>query len=53
MAEKYTDSMYKNIGGDFYHNQTISKNPLRRWFHLNRYRIANSLVSAKYEKTRK
>lgn len=44
---------YEKIEEDFYYKQTISKNPLRRWFHLNRYRIANSLVKSKYKKGQK
>lgn len=44
---------YENIEKDFYYNQTVSKNPLRKWFHLNRYRIANSLVKSKYKKGQK
>lgn len=46
-------SIYKTIDKYFYHNQTISRNPLRKWFHLNRYRIANSLVKSRYEKGKK
>ncbi|MBN1391746.1 MAG: glycosyltransferase [Sedimentisphaerales bacterium] len=44
---------YENIEEDFYYKQTVSKNPLRKWFHLNRYKIANSLVKSKYKKGRK
>jgi 2-polyprenyl-3-methyl-5-hydroxy-6-metoxy-1,4-benzoquinol methylase len=44
---------YEEIEGDFYHRQTVSRNPLRRWFHLNRYRISNSLVKSKYKKGQK
>jgi len=40
---------YEDIKEDFYFKQTVSKNPLRKWFHLNRYRIANSLVISKYK----
>lgn len=29
---------------DFYDQQTVSKNPLRAWFHTSRYEILNSLV---------
>lgn len=45
--------MYHTIDGDFYHKQTQSPNPLRRWFHRNRYRIANSLIEKKYGKGKK
>jgi ubiquinone/menaquinone biosynthesis C-methylase UbiE len=51
--KKNTSPGYENIEEDFYYKQTISKNPLRKWFHLNRYRIANSLVKSKYEKGQK
>lgn len=51
--EKDNKFLYENIDKDFYFDQTQSKNPLRRWFHLNRYRIANSLVKSKYEKDNK
>jgi dolichol-phosphate mannosyltransferase len=44
---------YENIKEDFYYKQTVSKNPLRKWFHLNRYKIANSLVKSKYKKGQK
>ena len=44
---------YENIEEDFYYKQTVSKNPLRKWFHLNRYRIANSLILGKYEEEQK
>jgi dolichol-phosphate mannosyltransferase len=44
---------YENIEEDFYYKQTVSKNPLRKWFHLNRYKISNSLVKSKYKKGRK
>jgi SAM-dependent methyltransferase len=50
---KNTFPAYENIEEDFYYKQTISKNPLRKWFHLNRYRIANSLVKSKYRKGQK
>lgn len=39
---------YNKIEKHFYHDQTTSKNPLRKWFHLERYRIANSLVKGAY-----
>ena len=51
--KKNTSLGYENIEEDFYYKQTVSKNPLRKWFHLNRYRIANSLVKSKYKKGRK
>lgn len=35
---------YDRFGGDFYHRQWLSKNPLQRWFHGNRYRIAERTV---------
>lgn len=47
------ETIYEKIDKDFYHKQTVSKNPLRRWFHLNRYRIATSLVKSRYEKGKK
>jgi 2-polyprenyl-3-methyl-5-hydroxy-6-metoxy-1,4-benzoquinol methylase len=40
--------IYQQIKEDFYQEQTRSVNPLRRWFHLNRYRIGLSLVKAKH-----
>ena len=43
-------TLYEKIDKDFYKDQTESKNPLRKWFHLNRYRIAASLVKSKYKK---
>jgi ubiquinone/menaquinone biosynthesis C-methylase UbiE len=46
---KNTTPAYENIEEDFYYKQTVSKNPLRKWFHLNRYRISNSLVKSKYK----
>lgn len=47
---KYSDGqkVYENIDQYFYLKQTQSNNLLRRWFHLNRYRISNSLVKSKY-----
>ncbi|MBN2180475.1 MAG: glycosyltransferase [Sedimentisphaerales bacterium] len=48
MKKNYSPD-YEDIQEDFYVNQTVSKNPLRKWFHLNRYRIANSLVTSKYK----
>ncbi len=48
--EKELKALYESVDRDFYLDQTKSKNPLRKWFHLNRYRIANSLVKAKYKK---
>ena len=44
---------YEEIEEDFYCKQTVSRNPLRKWFHLNRYRIANSLVKSKYRSGQK
>lgn len=38
---------------NFHSERTASRNPLRKWFHLNRYKIANSLVQSKYNKDRK
>ncbi|OGR89094.1 MAG: hypothetical protein A3A86_02560 [Elusimicrobia bacterium RIFCSPLOWO2_01_FULL_60_11] len=43
-------TLYEKVSGDFYKEQTESKNPLRKWFHLNRYRIAASLVKSKTKK---
>ena len=51
--EKDIKSLYKKIDENFYHDQTVSKNPLRKWFHLNRYKIANSLVKSRYEEGNK
>jgi dolichol-phosphate mannosyltransferase len=51
--KKNTSVGYGKIEEDFYYKQSISKNPLRKWFHLNRYRIANSLVKSKYKKGQK
>lgn len=53
MTRKSVSPDYENIEKDFYYKQTVSKNPLRKWFHLNRYRISNSLVKSKYEKGQK
>ena len=39
--------VYEDIDKYFYLKQTQSNNPLRRWFHLNRYKISNSLVKSK------
>ncbi len=46
-------ALYERVDRHFYLDQTQSKNPLRRWFHLNRYRIANLMVKSKYEKGQK
>jgi len=43
------ESMYSQVDKNFYQDQTASRNPLRKWFHVNRYRIANSLVKSKYD----
>lgn len=43
-------TLYEKIDKNFYKDQTESKNPLRKWFHLNRYRIATSLVKSKHKK---
>ena len=51
--ERNIESIYKSIDRNFYSEQTKSKNFLRKWFHLNRYRIANSLVKSKYKKNYK
>jgi ubiquinone/menaquinone biosynthesis C-methylase UbiE len=40
--------LYVGVAEDFYEKQKRSINPLRRWFHTNRYRIANSLIKARY-----
>ncbi len=53
MIRKDISPDYENIEKDFYYKQTISKNPLRKWFHLNRYKISNSLVKSKYKKGQK
>lgn len=42
--------LYKKIKPDFYEKQINSINPIRRWFHINRYRIVNNLVQAKFKK---
>ena len=47
------DSIYRKIDKGFYYDQTVSKNFLRKWFHLNRYRIASFLVKSKCEKGEK
>ena len=53
-SENKTDAaIYQNIDKNLYHDVTVSKNPLRKWFHLNRYRIANSLVKSQCEKDAK
>ena len=46
-------SLYRDVKKSFYHDQTLSKNPVRKWFHVNRYKIANSLVKSKYGKDKK
>jgi len=51
--KKDIKSIYKKTDKDFYHDQTVSKNPLRKQFHLNGYRIANSLVKSKYKDGKK
>jgi len=45
--------LYEEVGRHFYLDRTQSKNPLRRWFYLNRYRIANLMVKSKYEQGQK
>lgn len=50
MSEKNTLPDYENIEEDFYYKQTVSKNPLRKWFHLTRYNISNSLVKGKHKR---
>ena len=40
--------MYEGVDGHFYEEQRRDINPVRRWFHNNRYRIANSLLRARY-----
>ena len=40
--------LYEKIDKHFYQDQTLSKNQIRQWYHLNRYRIANTLVKSKY-----
>ncbi len=40
---------YKAIDGDFYDDQIRSLNPLRKWFHGNRYKIISDLVTAKFD----
>lgn len=39
---------YEERDMDFYDQQTVSKNPLRAWFHTSRYEILNSLVHRYY-----
>ena len=41
-------SIYKEIDGNFYDRQARSVNPLRKWFHVNRWRIINNLVMSRY-----
>jgi len=45
----HSNEIYKNIAGDFYDTQAGSFNPLRKWFHVNRYRIVNNLVKSKFK----
>ena len=40
--------IYKQVGARFYDEQLNSRNPIRRWFHHNRYGIINSLVKSAY-----
>lgn len=47
------DGLYEKIDKKFYNDQKKSKNPIRKWFHVNRYRIVNSLVKSKYENGKK
>ncbi|MBN1871476.1 MAG: glycosyltransferase [Candidatus Omnitrophica bacterium] len=41
-------SVYKDVKSDFYDQQLRSKNPFRRWFHFNRYRVINSFIKSYY-----
>lgn len=47
-VQKDIFSEYKSIKGDFYVEQSKSKNPLRSWFHTRRQEIVNSIVQANY-----
>lgn len=42
------DKIYKSINSDFYDSQVKTINPLRKWFHVNRYRIINNLVKSRF-----
>lgn len=44
------EELYKKINSDFYEEIIRSANPLRRWFHTNRYYVINTLVKSKYRK---
>jgi len=41
-------SIYKEIDGTFYDRQARSVNPLRKWFHVSRWRIINNLIMSRY-----
>lgn len=41
---------YEGINKDFYDEQMRLFNPVRRWFHVNRYRIINNLVKSKFRR---
>jgi len=43
-----TPVAYEEINEEFYDEQARSFNPIRRWFHVNRYRIINNLVKSKF-----
>lgn len=40
--------IYRRINGRFYDDQLKSVNPLRRWFHFQRYKIINSFIKSLY-----
>jgi len=41
-------NIYQEIPESFYDDQLSSINPLRRWFHVNRYRVVDSFVRSFY-----
>lgn len=48
MAQNAPNQLYSKIDKNFYGEQLNSRNPLRRWFHSNRYRIIRSFVEGYY-----
>ena len=44
------DESYRQLGGEFYDEQTKSINPLRAWFHTSRHRLVGRCVMRNYKK---
>ena len=47
LGRQTDEYLYKNVSPRFYDRQLHSINPVRRWFHANRYYIINNLVQGK------